>query len=91
VRLRRRRTITVGDRFFRFANVSVRRGATLRWSFVGDELHNITVANGPRGFSSRNLLKGNTYRKKLRKTGTYKLFCGLHPVSMTGTVKVTRR
>jgi hypothetical protein len=91
VRLRRRRTITVGDRFFRFANVSVRRGARLRWRFTGDELHNVTVANGPRGFSSRNYLSGNIFRKRLTKTGTYRLFCALHPVSMTGTVKVTRR
>jgi plastocyanin len=49
------------------------------------------VANGPRGFSSRNLPGGYSYRKKLRKPGTYRLFCALHPVSMTGTVKVRRR
>jgi plastocyanin len=91
VRLGRRATISVGDLFFRRRNVSVRRGSTLRWLFKGNEIHNVTVANGPRGFASRNLTRGRSYRKKLRTPGTYRLFCALHPVSMTGTIKVRRR
>ena len=90
-RLGRRGTITVGDLFFRHRNVSVRPGTTLRWLFEGGEIHNVTVANGPRGFASRNLTAGRVYRKKLRTPGTYRLFCALHPVSMTGTIKVRRR
>jgi plastocyanin len=71
--------------------VSVRAGGTLTWRFEGDTLHNITLANGPRGFSSPNLSSGRTYAKKLNVPGTYQIFCGLHPVDMTATVKVTRR
>jgi hypothetical protein len=89
VRLGRRGTITVGDLFFRHRNVSVRRGTTLRWLFQG-VVHNVTVANGPRGFASPNLTSGRSFRKKLRVPGTYRLFCALHPVSMTGTIKVRR-
>ena len=48
----------------------------------------MTVASGPRGFSSVNLNGSRDFRKRLRAPGTYKLFCGLHPVSMTSTVKV---
>ena len=81
-------TIDVGDRFFRTRNITVRSGATLKWRFGGDELHNITVANGPRGFSSVNLDRNRRYRQKLTTPGTYKLFCALHPVAMTQTVKV---
>ena len=91
VRLGRRGTIEVGDLFFRRPNVSVRAGATLTWRFGGSSLHNITLANGPRGFSSPNLSMGRTYAKKLSVPGTYQIFCGLHPVDMTATVKVTRR
>lgn len=91
VRLGRGGTITVGDLFFRHRNVSVRRGSTLRWLFRGNEIHNVTVANGPRGFASTNLVGGHTYTKKLRTPGTYRLFCAIHPVSMTGTIKVRRR
>ncbi len=91
LRLGRRGTITVGDTFFRRPNLSVRRGATLRWLFQGHQIHNVTVANGPRGFASRNLPAGYSFRKKLRVPGTYRLFCAVHPVSMTATIKVRRR
>jgi hypothetical protein len=90
-RLGRRGTIRVGDTFFRKPNVQIAAGGTLTWRFDGDTLHNITLANGPRGFSSPNLSKGRTYTKRLNVPGTYQLFCGLHPVDMTATVKVTRR
>jgi hypothetical protein len=91
VRLGRRGTISVGDLFFKRPNVAVRAGSTLTWRFDGDLLHNVTLANGPRGFSSPNLGDGRSFRKRLRVPGTYQLFCGLHPVDMTATVKVTRR
>jgi plastocyanin len=83
--------ITVGDFFFRRANVSVRAGSTLTWRVAGETLHNVTLANGPRGFSSPNMNDGRTYSKRLSVPGTYQLFCGLHPVDMTATVKVTRK
>ena len=51
-------------------------------------LHNVTLADGPRGFSSEHLSDGRTCRKRLTVPGRYKLFCGLHPVSMTQTVRV---
>jgi stress up-regulated protein Nod 19/copper binding plastocyanin/azurin family protein len=91
VRLGRRGRIAVGDLYFRRTNVSVRSGSTLRWDFKGPGLHNVTVANGPRGFASKNLPAGYSFRTKLRTPGTYRLFCALHPVSMTATIKVRRR
>ena len=80
--------IVVGDRFFSKPNVTLPRGGVLRWIFNSRELHNVTVANGPRGFSSPNLDGRRAYKTRLRVPGTYKLFCGLHPVSMTQTIKV---
>ena len=91
VSLGRGGTIEVGDLFFRRPNVSLRAGGTLTWRFNGPTLHNITLANGPRGFSSKNLSQGRTFRKKLTVPGTYQLFCGLHPVDMTATIKVKGR
>jgi plastocyanin len=87
--LGRRGTISVGDLFFKRPNVSVKTGTKLTWRFDGQTLHNVTLANGPRGFSSPNLSDGRTYSQRLRVPGTYQLFCGLHPVDMTATVKVT--
>lgn len=90
-RLRSGATIRVKDFSFGVGNAIVRRGATLRWRFDDPELHNITLADGPRGFSSDHLSDGRTYKKRLGTPGKYKLFCGLHPVSMTQTVRVRRR
>ena len=83
--------IGVGDSFFSQKNVSVAAGSTLKWKFNGKLLHNVTVADGPRGFSSAHLDQGRTYQAKLSAPGTYKLFCALHPVQMTETIKVRSR
>ena len=87
-RVRSGATIRVGSEYFSRPNVSLAAGGTLNWVFEGAELHNVTVANGPRGFSSQNLNGSRDFRKRLRAPGTYQLFCALHPVSMTSTVKV---
>ena len=63
-------------------------GLHAEWKFNGQLLHNVTVADGPRGFSSAHLDQGRTYKAKLSAPGTYKLFCALHPVQMTETIKV---
>lgn len=86
-------TIEAGDLFFRgprggSPNVAIPTGATLRWRFDGSTLHNVTVANGPRGFSSRHLSDGRVFKERFKRPGTYKIFCALHPVSMTQVVEV---
>lgn len=84
-------TIKVGSQYFSKPNVKLAAGGWLNWVFEGGELHNVTVANGPRGFSSVNLNGGRDFRKRLKEPGTYQLFCGLHPVTMTSTVKVVAK
>jgi plastocyanin len=67
-------------------------GQRLTWSFVGAEPHSVTVANGPRGFSSNYLGQfGGTYSFTPTVPGTYRLTCLIHPTTMSQTVKVTRR
>lgn len=84
-------TIGVRDNRFTVPKAVVAAGTTLTWRFKGLQLHNVTVADGPRGFSSANLDGGRAYRAKLTVPGTYKLFCGLHPMAMTETVTVRSR
>jgi hypothetical protein len=69
-------------------NVRVAKGSRLNWRFNSATLHNVTLANGPRGFSSPNLNDGRKFGFKFKVPGTYRMFCGLHPVSMTQTVTV---
>jgi plastocyanin len=88
VELRSGDTIVAKDYSFSRPNVEVERGTRLRWRFDGLNLHNVTLANGPRGFSSVHLNGGRRYAYKFDKPGDYQLFCALHPVDMTETVKV---
>jgi plastocyanin len=85
-------TINVKDYFFNEPNVAVAPGSTLNWSFGTSTIHNVTLANGPRGFSSPNLntdpAAPRTFKFKFRKRGTYRIFCALHPTQMSETVTV---
>ena len=82
-------TIKARDSYFSIPNVRVRKGARLLWDFGTPALHNVTLANGPRGFSSPNLNDGRDFGVKFKVAGTYRLMCTLHPIGMTQTVTVT--
>jgi hypothetical protein len=81
-------TVRVGDRYFSLPNVTVKRGTTLNYAFTGNEAHNLTLANGPLGIGSPNQVSG-TYSQTFDRVGTYRFFCGLHPVQMSERVVVT--
>lgn len=82
-------TITVGDRFFSEPNVRITPGTTLNYKFASqNELHNVTLANGPLGIGSDDERRGVVYSQKFDRSGTYRLFCGLHPVQMAQKVVV---
>ena len=84
--------VVVGDNFFSRQNIELTAGAKLRWEFPSKvQLHNVTVASGPRGFASKNLDRGRSYEVKLTTPGTYRIFCALHPVAMTERVVVKRK
>jgi plastocyanin len=83
-------SISAIDYYFSKPNVAISPGSTLNWHFGPSTLHNVTLANGPRGFSSPNLNDGRNFKFHFTKPGTYKLFCALHPVYMTGTVTVRK-
>jgi hypothetical protein len=87
-RLRSGSTIRVRDSSYSRQRVRLRTGARLRWRFSGYLLHNVTVASGPRGFSSKNLDQDRTFSHRFDVPGTYKLFCTLHPMSMSQVVEV---
>ncbi len=76
--------------FLEPANVSIPRGGTVSWRFRGSDLHDMTVADGPRGFSTPYMNGDRVFERKFNTPGTYKMFCSLHPVDMTQTVTVRR-
>ena len=85
-----RALVNVVNFSFRAGNLSVARGAEVTWRFADAARHNVTVASGPRGFSSDWLRSGDEFRYTFDTPGTYKLFCELHPVGMVQRVSVRR-
>jgi plastocyanin len=90
-RVRSGTVINVGDRYFGRRNVKLKKGQRLRWRFSGAELHNLTLANGPEGFASPNLSTNRTFDIRFTRRGTYRFFCGLHPVQMSERVVVKKK
>jgi plastocyanin len=85
------RTIRIGDDWFGREGdppkIRVDKGTRVKWKWVGRDDHNVVVQRGPRSFQSP-LKDSGTYRKKMRKRGTYKLICSIHQPDMRMTLKV---
>jgi hypothetical protein len=80
-------TTWVGDYGFGAPRVTVAKGTRFTWRFVGSDAHNVTLFNGPVGFSSPNVRRG-TWSHWFTRSGTYELVCALHPVAMRQIVTV---
>jgi plastocyanin len=90
-RFGRKATIKVKDFGFDKEKVRVRRGAVVRWKFSGYNLHDVTLATGPRGFSSPYFGSGHVFRQKLTVPGTYRIYCTFHTRQMVQQIRVARR
>ena len=89
------RSIDVGDNFFSRERLTVDRNTRLvfRWQAENNVPHDVALDSGPRGVTKWNSpvrTKDYTYRRTLRKAGTYKIICTLHPTQMRLTVRVRR-
>ncbi len=87
----KRRSVSVDDNYFVKAGsprkVSVKRNDTVVWKWEGVNPHNVTVTRGPVEFASTTKTSG-VYRKKMRRRGTYKILCTIHPPGMRMTLVV---
>jgi plastocyanin len=77
-------SIKVGDNYFVRASgvptVTVKKGSTVTWRFAGNNIHNVVVRSGPVKFRSGARSSG-TYKKKLTRAGTYRIYCSIHGAS----------
>jgi hypothetical protein len=80
-------------RSFSFAppNLSIPRGASVRWTFKSAVQHDATLARGPRGFAAPYSRRGDSFRRRFEVPGEYRIYCSLHPVYMSQVVRVRRR
>jgi plastocyanin len=85
------RTVRLGDDWFvrdsGSRSVTVDRGDRVRWRWTGDNLHNVVVRRGPVRFQS-SLKRSGTFRKTLRRRGTYRIVCSIHQPDMRMTLRV---
>jgi plastocyanin len=77
----------VGDFKYGSERVSIKRGTTFTWRFLGQFQHDVTVVGGPEGFSAPWSLTG-IFTHRFTKPGTYRLFCSLHPAKMVQQITV---
>lgn len=81
------RSVSVVDSRFRPRALTVPRGTTVRWRFLGQQPHNVTVVHGPILFRSGTRTHGGTYSHRLTRPGLYRIVCTIHP-GMTMTIRV---
>lgn len=77
-------TVALGDNFFKPAKKSVRRGTTVRFKWIGSNLHNVVKRRGPGGGirSKTTSRPGVNFAKRFGKRGTYRFVCTIHPAAM---------
>jgi plastocyanin len=87
--VRRRGDATVRvDRFsFDPPLLSIPRGATVRWRFGDDRIHDATLVRGPRGFATPTV-RNRSESQRFTVRGEYRLYCSIHPVLMSQVVRV---
>ena len=87
------KTVKVGDDFFvrkgSVPTVKVKKGTKVTFRWVGKDMHDVAVTKGPAKFSSTYKTSG-TFRKKMKKTGTYTIVCTIHQPDMKLKLKVVR-
>jgi hypothetical protein len=83
-------TVQIKNFSFSRPDVALRVGDRLEWTFGDSTPHNVTVANGPRGFASVSQTTGGHFSYQFTVPGTYRLFCSLHPW-MTEVVVVGKK
>ena len=74
-------TVAVGDNWFvepeGVPTLTVERGDTVRWNFVGKAPHNVSVGKGPARFESP-VRRTGSFERRLTTKGTYQLLCTIH-------------
>jgi plastocyanin len=85
------RTVRVGDDYFGKAGtkptLKVAKNTVVKWRWVGRRAHNVRVDRGPVRFASTYRTSG-TFQQRLKRAGTYRIVCDLHPETMRMTIKV---
>jgi plastocyanin len=92
-----KRTVKVLDNYFSPRKLTVNKNTTVVWNWPedGGDVHDVKLTSAPKGvrkFHSEAGSSGYTFRRKLSRSGTYKLLCTFHEDDdMRMTIVVRRR
>ena len=78
--------IRIVDNRFRNGTTTIERGTVVKWRNRGDNTHTTTSNSGV--WDSGNLLPGESFRRRFRRSGTFQFHCEIHS-TMRGTITVT--
>jgi plastocyanin len=87
VRRRGDASVRVDDFSFDPPLLSIPRGATVRWRFRDDRIHDATMVRGPRGFATPTV-RNRSESQRFTVPGEYRLYCSIHPVLMSQLIRV---
>lgn len=88
-----KKTVKIGDNYYSPKKLTVNPNSTITWKWPDDtgDTHDVLLDKGPKGvkeFQSESAGSFYSYKKKLKKPGTYKIICTLHDdMKMTITVR----
>ena len=89
-----KRNVKIGDDYYVRAGsaptVTVKKGTKVKWNWRGRRQHNVVVQSGPASFQSA-LMRSGSYKRKMRRVGTYRIVCSIHQPDMAMTLRVRRR
>ncbi len=83
-------TVQVAAKNIRFvpANITVKKGQTIKWTNKDPVAHNVTADSGA-SFHSGTLSAGQTYTFTPTKAGKIHYYCTIHGQQQSGTITVT--
>ena len=86
--------VTLGDNYYLPATLKVPKGTTVKWVWPDEpiDVHDVKLKKGPDGvrrFHSEPASSGYTFKKTLKRAGTYVIVCTLHE-DMKMTIRVKR-
>ena len=83
------RTVKIKDDFFSPNRLTVGKGTTVTWKWVGVDEHNVTLVKSPRGVKHTHSTTKTSgrYSRTLRKAGSYTFECTVHGFTMKVVVR----
>ena len=89
------RKVKIADNYYAPAKLKVKKNTKIVWTWPDEagDVHDVKLKKGPKGvkkFHSEPASAGITFKRKLKKPGTYRIVCTLHE-EMKMTIRVRRR